>query len=196
MPQLTKPIFTALFLALAAGSAHADALRGFVQKKAGVRILVVQNDDGSQSQLQISTSTTQVQADINKLKSGDFLVARGSVANLTVQIDAIESLGLQALVGSWGTTTTDIYEFQDFTHLNLYASNADHSQIVKTNEFQYSVAPDQGSRYSIFMSNTGGSVTVGSIEFKKRHLVLNTIDPTNGKVSADIVLSPLASLPH
>lgn len=191
MLQLMKPILTALVVVFVALCAHATSIRGFIQKQNGVRVLLVQNDDGSQSQLKISGSTPQVQNNLNQLKNGDYLVARGTVGAADVSIDAIESLGLQALVGMWATPKCEVYEFQDFTRLNLYVPNDTRSDVVKAGEFQYSIAPDEGSRYQLFLS-TSGSVTVGSLQFRKSHLVLNVIDPKTGQSSADIVLSPLA----
>ena len=187
-----KPILIVVVGAFVGLSAHADALRGFIQKKDGARSLLVQNEDGTQTLLKMAAANPSVQANIDMLKNGDYLVARGTSNADSVQVDSIESLGLQALVGLWATQKYEVYEFQDFTRLNLYVPNDNHSDVVKAGEFQYSVAPDQGTRYSIFLSNTD-SITVGSLEFRKHHLVLNVIDPKTGQVSADIVLSPLAS---
>jgi len=191
MPQLLKPIFVAVIVGFVAFGASATSIRGFIQKQNGFRQLLSQNDDGTQVLVNISGVTPQVQNDINKLKNGDYLVARGTLIGGMANIDAIESLGLQAIVGTWATPKYEVYEFQDFTRLNLYIPNDTRSDVVKAGEFQYSIAPDQGSRYQLFLSNSK-SVTVGSLQFRKSHLVLNVIDPQTGESSADIVLSPLA----
>jgi hypothetical protein len=181
-----------VFGAVVSLSSPAASLHGFIQKKDGARSLLVQNDDGSQTLLKMAAANPAVQANIDLLKNGDYLVARGTLGPGSVQVDAIESLGLQAIVGVWATSKYEVYEFRDFTRLNLYIPNDNHSNVVKAGEFQYSVAPDQGAKYSIFLSGTN-SVTVGSIEFRNHNLLLNVIDPKTGQVSADIVLSPLAS---
>ena len=193
----TIQIFSILFIGFVALSANADSIRGFIQKQSGVtRQLYVQRDDGSQVLLKMVGSSDDVQEDINRLKNGDYLVARGSIAKDVVNIDSIESLGLQALVGVWTSPKSEFYEFADFSRLNLYLPNEAGSNIVKAGEFQYSIAPDQGTRYQFFLSPSSGSVTVGSLEFRKSQLVLTVIDPQTGQSSADIVLSPLARTKH
>lgn len=198
MSHVTKTLSSlTLILALStfAFAAKADSIRGFVQKQSGLRQLFVQREDGSQVLVKVVGSSPSVQNDINMLKSGDYLVARGSLTKFTATVDSIESLGLQALVGVWATPKAEVYEFQDFTRLNLYIPNEARSRIVKAGEFQYSIAPDQGTRYQFFLSRSG-AVTVGSLQFRKSHLVLNVIDPSTGQSSADIVLSPLARPPR
>jgi hypothetical protein len=192
----TTQVALILSLSFFALSAKADSIRGFIQRQSGNHQLFVQHDDGSQVLVKMVGSSEQVQADINMLKNGDYLVARGSVANGTASVDSIESLGLQALVGAWSTEKSEVYEFEDFTRLTLYIPNAAGSLIVKAGEFQYSIAPDEGTRYQFFLSPTSGSATVGSLQFRKSHLVLNVIDPKTGQSSADIVLSPLAHGKH
>lgn len=191
MPHLSKMIGTLLIFVSASSvsrTSHADALRGFIQKHQ----LLLQREDGTQTLVKAVGSTSSVQSDLDMLKNGDYVVARGTVDGSQATIDAIESLGLQALVGLWSSPKREVYEFQDFSRLNLYLPDATCSQVVKAGEFQYSVTPDQGTRYAIFVTGAE-SVTVGSLEFKKNRLVLNVIDPKTGLTSADIVLSPLAS---
>ncbi len=175
--------------------AEADSIRGFIQKQSGQRQLFVQREDGSLLLVKLVGTTPSVQSDINMLKSGDYMVARGSLTKFTANIDSIESIGLRALVGMWATPKAEVYDFQDFTRLTLYLPNETRSRIVKAGEFNYSIAPDQGTRYQFFLSKSG-SVTVGSLEFRKSHLVLNVIDPSTGNSSPDIVLSPLARPIH
>ena len=192
MSHFTKPILAAAFSMLFALTSHASSqssLRGFIQRNGDI---YVQTDD--QRMVKVTGANTQVQADLYNLKSGDYLVARGTVTGSTASIDSIESLGLQALVGSWTTENLEVYEFRDFTRLNLYLPDQTSDEIVKAGEFNYSLAPDSGSRYQLFLSSSQ-TVTVGSLEFRKNHLVLTVIDPATGISSPDIVLSPLARSP-
>lgn len=194
-----KSILTVITAAsLFAGvSVRADSIHGFIQKNGTARSLRVANKNATETILTMTAANPTIQASIDMLKNGDYLVARGTSNSSSVQVDAIESLGLQALVGKWSTSRDEVYDFRDFTSLNLYVpsetANGEKGEVVKAGEFQYSVAPDQGARYSIFLSNAA-SVTVGSIEFHNRQLILNVIDPTTGQVSADILLSPLATV--
>lgn len=186
-----KAIFTAALVLLGVSKAQADFIRGFIEKENVGTHLLVQKDDGTQIAVRMVSTDPLVSGSISMLKAGDYLVARGTLSETTATIDAIESLGLQALVGVWTSEKLEVYEFKDFTRLNLYVPNDARSQIVMAGQFQYMIAPDQGTRYQFFMSNNG-SVSVGSLQFRKSHLVLNVVDPKTGQSSADIVLSPLA----
>ena len=173
---------------------RAESLRGFIQKSSGQRYLEVQNDNGTKSLLQITTTTEPVRTSLNKLKAGDYLVARGTVdiESKSVQVEAIESLGLHALVGAWTSDRREVYDFRDFSRLTLYIPSGDaKTNVVKAGEFRYAVTPDQGAQYSIFLSDNQ-SVTIGSIEFKKSRLMLKVVDPSTGEVSSELSLSPLA----
>lgn len=190
-------ILLSLLFVCAAQTVCADPLHGFIERHSGQRFLRVANDDETESVLAISTVTPELQTNLNKLKDGDFIVARGSVSvdGQSVQIQSIESLGLAALVGTWMNERFDVYEFQDFSQLNLYVHADGQDQVVKAGEFHYAVTPEQGSRYSIFLSNDQ-SVTIGSIQFKKARLKLTLIDPQTGSVTSEMTLSPFAtSLP-
>ena len=196
MTSISKALALLLCLLLPSIS-QADSLRGFIQKSSGVKYIELQNDDGSTSHLQITTTTAPVQASLNKLKAGDYLVARGTVDRnaQSAQVEAIESLGLQALVGAWTSDRHEVYDFRDFSTLTLYVPDAPEGDakksVVKAGEFHYAVTPDEGAQYSIFLSGNE-SVTIGSIEFKKSRLMLKVVDPQTGEVSSELSLSPLA----
>ncbi len=184
-----------IFSLLLATSAHADSLRGFIARHGIQRFLKVQAGTDAPTELEISTVTPQLQNNLSRLKDGDFIVARGTIGadQKTVQIQSIENLGLAALVGSWITERSEVYEFRDFSQLTLYVPAADgHSPAVKAGDFNYAVTPDQGARYSIFVSNNL-SVTLGSIEFRRSRLKLTVLDPQTGQVSSEMILSPFAA---
>lgn len=195
---MAKMLAFVLICTFLSASVHADALRGYIEKRAGARYLQLLQDSSKPS-LAINTVTPEVQKSLAKLKEGDFIVARGSFSadGQSVTVDSIESLGLQALVGAWATPRLEVYEFRDFSQLTLYVptkdqSDASHTKVVKAGDFNYAVTPDQGSGYSIFVSDNR-SVTIGVIEFKKSRLKLTVIDPQTGQVSSELTLSPLAT---
>ena len=187
-------IFTLLSLFIAA-AAHADSLHGFIVRHGSQRFLQIQSGDQPATALKIAAATPQLETNLSKLKDGDFIVARGTICpdGNSVQIQSIESLGLAALVGTWVNERSEVYEFRDFSQLTLYVPAADgKSPVVKAGDFNYAVTPDEGSRYSIFVSNNL-SVTLGSLEFQKRHLKMTVIDPQTGQVSSTMTLSPFAA---
>lgn len=178
------------FADTALATSSVTVIRGLIDtssKGLGLRV----RDSGSL--YQIDSKNILIQGTLLRLRHGDYLVARGSIDELTqsIDIEAIESLGLKELIGAWASSRLEVYEFQDFTKLNLYVPNADRNAIVQAGQFNYAVAPDKGTRYTIFLSDNN-SVIVGSIELKKQRLKLQMIDPKTGRVSENISLSPLS----
>lgn len=168
--------------------AQAITVRGLIDTASGKLSLVTKYD----VIYQLETYNSNVRYDLTRLRQGDYLVARGNVDEISkrVTIEAIESLGLRELIGTWSSTRLEVYEFQDFTRLNLYVPNQARDSIEIAGKYNYAVAPDHGDRYSIFLSDNR-SVLVGTFEFKNQRLQLTVLDPKTGRVSQNISLSPL-----
>jgi hypothetical protein len=183
-----------IFLGLAfvaAESAQAQSIRGFIRTDSdGVVYLDV---SANEPPYRIEASP-QTERDIRNLKLGDFLVARGSLdkTESVAHVDVIETVGLRGLIGPWQSRSKKVYEFQDFSRLNLYRELRDATGVTlsKFKQLNYSVAPEAGGRYSIFMSDNR-SVQIGFLDFQARGIQLTVIDPKTGRVSENISLSPL-----
>ena len=172
--------------------AHADTVRGFIRSQADGTVFI--EVDPSQPKYRIVASNSTMTVDLMALKVGDYVIARGSLSpgDQTAHLDSIESLGLQEILGSWQADSERVFEFKDFTRLNLYRSLHDSSgtTLAKTKQFDYVIAPDSGARYSIFLSDNT-SVHVGSVEFLSDTVQLTILDPKTGSVAENISLSPL-----
>lgn len=172
--------------------AQASSVRGYIEVNAQSGELYLAIDEGQAPRRIVGREN--VLTELSNLRTGDFLVARGEIEALdyVVRIDTIESVGLKELIGPWSSVNFEVYEFEDFSRLNLYAPTKDDSGVTlsKTAEFKYVLAPDQGSRYSIFLSDNR-SVAVGTLEFKAQKVKLSVIDPKTGRASQNISLSPL-----
>lgn len=188
----TSVIFAFLALSLlASGTASAETIRGFIRTDAnGVAHLDVSVNEPP---YRIEASP-QSERDIGKLKLGDFLVARGSLDKATnvAHVDVIETVGLRGLIGPWQSGSKKVYEFEDFSRLNLYREFRDSTGVTlsKFKQMNYSVSPEAGGRYSIFMSDNR-SIKIGFLDFEARGIKLTVIDPKTGRVSENISLSPL-----
>jgi hypothetical protein len=177
----------------------AESIRGVLLKRGGsggTNDLYLVSKSWPQP-LKIVVSTPTLNVDLGNLKDGDFLVARGlaSPSEGTVRVDAIESLGLRELLGSWRTDRWEVYEFRDFNRMNLYvptrANNGQRVPLSMAREFNYVLAPEQGARYSIFLSDDR-TVTVGTIEVQENKINFIVYDSKTGEVSQNISLSPLS----
>lgn len=168
---------------LVSREASAQSIRGFIQKTAGGEVYL--DVAANQAPYKLIANRASVEKDLQNLKLGDFLAARGYLDDETseARIDSIETVGLRELIGPWQGGATRIYEFEDFSRLNLYVDS-------KLKEMNYTVAPEPGGRYSIFMSDNR-SVQIGFLEFQPHGIKLTVLDPKTGRVSENISLSPL-----
>ena len=159
--------------------------------------------------LSISTSLA-IRTSLLDLKSGDFVVVSGELADKNldgiydeVVVDAIESVGLNQLIGSWRSSKWDVVRFEDFNSLSLYRPKFSGPQTVgtradlaKLKDLSYTLAPERGSSYSIFLAEKNSlsipaPVYVGHLEVRADSLKLEIFDPKTGSSSEVLSLSPV-----
>jgi opacity protein-like surface antigen len=189
---LLSTLAAALLLVFSAAQASAQSIRGFIRTTpSGV---VTLQFSFVQPPYRLVGTRPSVDKELHHLKEGDFLVARGDLDEMeeTASIDSIESVGLQELIGPWQSGGSKIYEFEDFSRLNLYKAQRDPQGVVlsRLKQMNYTVAPESGGRYSIFMSDND-SVEIGFLDFDYDGVELTMIDPKTGRVSENIKLSPI-----
>jgi len=176
--------------AVAAGP---KSVRGFVHTEpSGELYLTVRT---SSVPLKIVPVGLTLLGDLSKLRDGDFIIGSGTLnANeKTVLLEAIESVGLQEVLGIWRADNWDVFEFRDFSRLNLYRPTADPGRAIrlaKIHELSYVLAPERGDSYSIFLSDDR-SVQVGTLKVRDKNILLSVFD-TSGRIMSNISLSPLS----
>ena len=137
-------------------------------------------------------------ANLRKLKTGDFIVATGDLTATTANLDSLQTVGLQELLGLWRSSRWELFEFQDFSRLNLYLTRGDTQSdfsFSRIHELAYAVTPENNSDYSIFISDNLKKVMAGSLHISgtgaDEILTLTLLDPATGQVAEKISLSPL-----
>jgi hypothetical protein len=191
-------LLTLILVFLMSPSVFADTLSGTLEFKP-----LIENEGfdiylSMKSQphpLKIVAANPSIKSDLRRLKAGDFIIAQGSIAGSdSVTLDAIESVGLQKLLGSWHTADWQIYEFRDFNRLLLYRIEKPHparaSRFAGPREYRYVLAPETGSRFSIFLSDNT-DVHAGSLELLDGRLTITVFNNETGDIAENISLSPL-----
>ena len=159
--------------------------------------------------LSISTSLA-IRSSLLDLKSGDFVVVSGEFVDKNldgiddeIRVDAIESVGLTQLIGSWRNSNWDVVRFEDFNSLSLYrpksrsgALPGAHADLAKLKDLSYTLAPEKGASYSIFLAEKNSlsvpaPVYVGHLDVKADSLQLEIFDPKTGHSSEVLFLSPV-----
>jgi hypothetical protein len=177
------------------GAPAAQVVQGTLNKSSTEGLILEVSTDTGQRNLRIFAAAS-ITSDLNKLKTGDGLVARGAIdANgRSLNIQSIESVGLRELLGSWHGPQREVFEFADFSRLNLYApgpvggeSSKESADGPTAGHYHYVLAPEAGRGYSIFMSDNT-TVHLGSIVVTDAIVHLTVFDSKTGQISESISL--------
>ena len=168
-----------------------ESLRGFVHQSDGQLTIALKS---SATPFKVKPSSSSLE-NLSSLHDGDYVIMTGNVdqANHTIEIEAIESVGLQALLGIWRTQQWQVFEFRDFNRLNLYGSTMTPPSPVgleKLREFSYILAPNSDNKFTIILTDDK-DVHAGVIELAEKSVHLQLFDSKTGQVAQDISLSPL-----
>ena len=201
---------------IAVSPSHAESVRALVVKTATeTRLNPIGKAQGtSRRGLPIET-TFPVRQALDELTSGDFVIVSGRLVDLNrdqrpdqIHVTGIESVGLKRLLGVWRTANWDVFNFESFEKLTLYKlqrtrSTTREMRLSHLKDMSYSLSPDRGSIYSIFIVEAprpqlgrSGAVFVGSLELQTQSgepvLQLTLIDGKTGQVSEVLSLSQVA----
>lgn len=205
--KLSKIIFAvfAFTLSLSATPAHAVGLQGFLLNTAPNEPLRLQLKNSNLGALVID-APMGVLSLLRQLHTNDFLDLQGSISadNKSVTIETIDRLGLQELLGAWRTDRWEVFEFKNYTHLELFIPyNAEgNSQSAakltdetsglpaRTRSLRYVVTPQNNTGLSIFISDENG-VRLGFLTLGYRHLTIEMSDLKNGGIAERIQLVPV-----
>lgn len=151
------------------------------------------------------------------LQAGDFVVLSGQYLDHdqngsidSIYVNGIESVGLKRLIRTWKSEKWDIMKFENFNRMILYRPNspaglATPLRFQKLKELNYTLAPEQGSGYSILMVETPSAaatpsalparpahpVFAGRLSVEKDRLKLELFDTKSGLTAEVYSLSPL-----
>ena len=149
----------------------------------------------------LRSTNFDIQTDINKLKNGDFISGTGlfSADNSELFLDSINSVGLVDLIGIWHTPKWDVFEFLDFSHLNLYVSRtqlfSSAPSLFGFQTIRYSISPGfTAKKWSILLVDPQ-SVKIGTLSIRDgRWLEIEILDEVTGAVIQKVTLSKLKGM--
>lgn len=154
--------------------------------------------------IKISSRDAGIIKDIQKLRTGDYISGKGEYdASLqVVSLVTLEFVGLQKLLGRWENHESDIFDFKNFSQLDLYlaAPTEDPSLAIQpSRRLRYTVVPDPGSGWSILMvdsfaGNASHSIEVGNLSLYRGKLQIDIFDAKTGQIKRTIHLLPATTL--
>lgn len=179
-----------------ASTARADNIIGYLVAphsvvEKGLRIRLKDQKDP----LRIETSDTILET-LKNLRLGSLIVGTGQVTldRKAVRLDAIQTVGLKELIGTWQSSRWEVFEFRDFNKLMRYLpmeSEAGDFRLTFVESFDYAITPDRNDLYSIFITDNHKRMMVGTLRFNEGSLLLTVYDSQTGLESQKISLSPL-----
>ncbi len=146
-----------------------------------------------------------IRESLGSLQAGDFVVLSGQYLDRdqngsidSIFVNGIESVGLKRLIRTWKSNKWDVMKFENFSRMILYRPDPSRSRFQKLKEMNYTLAPSQGSEYSILMveatlnpSRPIQPVFAGKLSVEKDLLKIELFDTKSGLTAEAYSLSPL-----
>lgn len=160
-------------------------------------------------------TSLMIRESLGSLQEGDFVVLSGQYLDQdqdgsidSIYVNGIESVGLKRLIRAWKSDKWDIMKFENFNRMVLYRPNptigATPLRFQKLKEMNYTLAPEQGSGYTILMVEAPPatslaaqpvrpthSVFAGKLTVEEHILRIELFDTKSGLTAEVYSLSPL-----
>ncbi|MCB0385884.1 MAG: hypothetical protein KDD43_10870 [Bdellovibrionales bacterium] len=183
-------VFCTLILISAAPLVVASvSVEGSVRRQDNVLIIQLASTG---KEYQVFTRNPHVMDDLSKLETGDYVSGKGWIyaVNGTLEMTTVEFVGLKKLLGIWRTSTWEVFDFKNFSRLDLYEPSTTKAlNVIQLRSLRYTVAPDGGSAWSILIVDSN-SVDVGSLSVSPESIQIDLFDPQTGDVAKTIQLKP------
>jgi hypothetical protein len=149
---------------------------------------------GSSEVVEIKPYDQVVLDDLHKLHAGDYLTGYGEYDSFhrSVNLRTIETVGLKQLLGRWTTRDGQIFDFRDFqTLVHQSSGNIATSTPKSIQQFSYTLAPEsKANTWSIYLADKK-TLLIGNLEFGDKTVLINLVDPIDGRVLKHLELRPL-----
>ena len=142
----------------------------------------------------LTAENDNIQQDLLRIRSGDYLVAQGVGKENTFLIQSIEMVGLRKLIGLWGSSdrVPKVFSFLDFNNLTIQNDSFfERSPHQENPNFDYSLSPSFGESWTIFLSQEHTNFS-GTLVFHDNQLKLNIVDNRTGTVAHKLKLKRLS----
>lgn len=125
-----------------------ESFSGYIYTQGQVKILKT-----SKGNLTLSSDSSDIQNQITKLKTNDFISGIGEfpTANL-LNIQSIDFIGLNQFLGLW-MSPLGLFQVKDFTNLNIYVPQRTLPLNSPKTSLNYSITPGQGNSWVLFLSD-------------------------------------------
>lgn len=179
------------FLILACSTGLAETFSGTYQKSANLNFIRLH----SGANHLLKPGTALISKDFEKLSPGDLLVVYGMLKENEILVRSIERVGLQSLLGYWGTTDFPLksYSFDNFQQLIIHNDPFFTQFFHSSASFNYYVTPWFGDQWNIHMTSEGMQNYSGKFAIHPKHLEIRFEEPRTGKV---IYRAKLKKLSH
>ncbi len=134
---------------------------------------------------------------LKKLDTGDLISAQGKIdkSSDSIRITQINFVGLRRLLGSWYTENQDIFNFINYSELELYTQKIARALVsnkTPIHNYKYSMVPSKGETWSLFVIDRK-KVTVGTLRFVHDQIEINLLNQKTGEVGRRLKLTPIPS---
>lgn len=163
--------------------AEAGAVTGTVKLEDGRHYL---QPSGSREWYEMRPATEEARQNLDRLQSQDYYQGQGEFFGATLLVQTVDFVGLYSLLGPWRSKQDRaLVTFENYNTLSIF--NPRTLGYDRVAMFAYSVAPDSGSRWKIFVSGAQ-SVSIASLKIEEDRLVLQFINLDTGAFEKPVEL--------
>ncbi len=123
---------------------------------------------------------------LNRLENGDFIIGNGTLdtTNKKINIESIDYVGLRKLLGPWNGAHGSM-NFKDYSTMSFTPYLRDTKLVEKITghqkEFRYSISPNDGNEWALFISDDKNT-SFATVEFIKKRVLIKIFESESGKI--------------
>lgn len=173
-----------LLISLVTGPCWALSIRGHVRVKGDVHYLQL----GENSPLyEIKPLTQEGSRNLERLVDNDTLQGQGEFSGNSFLLQTLDFVGLSHLLGVWHSThDQSLVTFEDFQTVSIL--NARDRGPSHTLVLDYSIAPDRGDLWRIFVSGRT-RVSIANMQLSSTKMILQFINLETGALEPPLELT-------
>ena len=141
----------------------------------------------------INSATSEIQNQINRLKTSDFISLQGFLDSEqgTILVQSLNYVGLSDLLGKWSGNDEFCYFFRNFSEISIYSKTASNKCVYSAphlaRELTYTVNPTTPN-WLVLLSDTQDSYLMDLVLKSKSAVDLSLYDSASGDILKEIKL--------
>lgn len=162
-----------------------ESFSGYIYTQGQLKILRT-----SKGNLTLTSESSDIQNQITKLKSNDFISGIGELPSASLlNIQSLDFIGLSQFVGLW-MSPMGLFQVKDFTNLNIYVPQKTLPLSSPKTSLNYSITPGQGNSWVLFLSDEN-QIYYSNLYMNEKKALLRFYNTQTGAFVSEVTMSKI-----